>query len=235
MLLVCWQQKFFLKKIVTNACQFERNVYIFAVRTFGIMPVKKIEKTDLLRRCWEVFNRHGYYGTSVQMLADSTGLGKSGLMHHHLSKESLMRAVVEYAQEEMRRYVLAVAQEDLPPEQRLEKLLRRQNRLAKYERRGCFFANTALETGREGLFNEQIKTTYDEWQAAVAHILSAVLRPADAAETAYRLLLEYEGSVTMYKLTGDEQHLERFVGRAVALFGKQMKGGIGLIKVDKSL
>lgn len=146
-----------------------------------------------------------------------------------------MRAVVEYAQEEMRRYVLAVAQEDLPPEQRLEKLLRRQNRLAKYERRGCFFANTALETGREGLFNEQIKTTYDEWQAAVAHILSAVLRPADAAETAYRLLLEYEGSVTMYKLTGDEQHLERFVGRAVALFGKQMKGGIGLIKVDKSL
>jgi TetR/AcrR family transcriptional repressor of nem operon len=186
------------------------------------MPVKKIEKTDLLRRCWEVFNRHGYHGTSVSMLAEATGLGKSGLMHHHLSKESLMRAVVEYAQEELRTYVLAVAQEDLPPEQRLEKLLRRQNRLAKYERRGCFFANTALETGREGLFNEHIKNTYDEWQAAVAEILSAVLPPAAATETAYRLLLEYEGSITMYKLTGDEQHLERFVERAVALFGKQM-------------
>ncbi|HRI58750.1 MAG TPA: TetR/AcrR family transcriptional regulator [Saprospiraceae bacterium] len=199
------------------------------------MPVKKIEKTDLLRRCWEVFNRHGYYGTSVQMLADATGLGKSGLMHHHLSKESLMRAVVGYAQEELRTYVLSVAQEDLPPEQRLEKLLRRQNRLAKYERRGCFFANTALETGREGLFNEQIKTTFAEWQSAVAGILAAKMPPDVAAETAYRLLLEYEGSVTMYKITGDEQHLERFVGRVVALFGKQMKGGIELIKVDKSL
>ena len=191
------------------------------------MPVKKIEKQDLLRRCWEVFNRHGYYGTSVSMLADATGLGKSGLMHHHLSKESLMRAVVEYAQEALRDYVLSVAQENLPPEQRLEKLLRRQNRLAKYDRRGCFFANTALETGREGLFNEQIKTTYDEWQKAVALILTAVLPPAEAAETAYRLLLEYEGSVTMYKLTGDEQHLERFVGRAVALFGKEMRGQAG--------
>jgi len=191
------------------------------------MPVKKIEKQDLLRRCWEVFNRHGYYGTSVSMLADATGLGKSGLMHHHLSKESLMRAVVEYAQEALRDYVLSVARENLPPEQRLEKLLRRQNRLAKYDRRGCFFANTALETGREGLFNEQIKTTYDEWQRAVAHILTAVLPAAEAAEIAYRLLLEYEGSVTMYKLTGDEQHLERFVSRAVALFGKEMRGQAG--------
>ncbi len=189
------------------------------------MPITKIDKKELLRRCWEVFNRHGYYGTSVKMLADSTGLGKSGLMHHHLSKESLMRAVVEYAQEELRTYVFAVAQEDLPPEQRLEKLLRRQNRLAKYERRGCFFANTALETGREGLFNAQIQATYDEWQATVAGILAEIMPPEEAAETAYRLLLEYEGSVTMYKLSGDEQHLERFVSRAVDLFGKKMRGG----------
>ena len=186
------------------------------------MPVKKIDKSELLRRCWSVFNRHGYHGTSVQMLAEATGLGKSGLMHHHLSKESLMRAVVAYAQEEFRSYVLAVATEDLPPEQRLEKLLRRQNRLAKYERRGCFFANTALETGRDGLFNDQIQTTYNEWEKSVGHILSAILPPDEAAETAYRLLLEYEGAVTMYKLSGDEQHLERFVARAVRLFGKDV-------------
>jgi len=199
------------------------------------MPVTKIEKSELLRRCWEVFNRHGYYGTSVKMLADSTGLGKSGLMHHHLSKESLMRAVVEYAQEELRTYVFAVAQEDLPPEQRLEKLLRRQNRLAKYERRGCFFANTALETGREGLFNEQIQATYDEWQATVASILTEIIPPEEAAETAYRLLLEYEGSVTMYKLSGDEQHLERFVSRAVDLFGKKMRGGTATTNTPSSI
>lgn len=199
------------------------------------MPITKIDKKELLRRCWEVFNRHGYYGTSVKMLADSTGLGKSGLMHHHLSKESLMRAVVEYAQEELRTYVFAVAQEDLPPEQRLEKLLRRQNRLAKYERRGCFFANTALETGREGLFNEQVQATYDEWQATVAGILAEIMPPEEAAETAYRLLLEYEGSVTMYKLSGDEQHLERFVSRAVDLFGKKMRGGTATANAPSSI
>lgn len=182
------------------------------------MPVQKIDKTDLLRRCWEVFHQHGYYGTSISMLAEATGLGKSGLMHHHLSKEGLMHAVLGFAQTTFRDYILSVAREDLPPEQRLEKLLRRQNRLAKLERRGCFFANTALETGREGIFNHYIEEVFDEWQTAVAGILGAVLPAEKARETAYRLLLEYEGAVTLYKLTGDEQHLEKMVARAVALF-----------------
>ena len=182
------------------------------------MPVQKIDKTELLHRCWEVFHRHGYYGTSISMLADATGLGKSGLMHHHLSKEGLMHAVMDFAQNSFRDYVLSVAGEDLPPGQRLEKLLRRQNRLAKHERRGCFFANTALETGREGLFNRYVEEAFDEWQAAVANILSAVMPPEKARDTAYRLLLEYEGAVTLYKLTGNEQHLEQMVARAAALF-----------------
>ncbi len=182
------------------------------------MPVQKIDKSDLLHRCWEVFHQHGYYGTSISMLAEATGLGKSGLMHHHLSKEGLMHAVMVFAQNSFREYVLSVAGEDLPPEQRLEKLLRRQNRLAKHERRGCFFANTALETGREGLFNRYVEEAFDEWQTAVASILAAVMPPEKARDAAYRLLLEYEGAVTLYKLTGNEQHLEQMVARAVALF-----------------
>jgi TetR/AcrR family transcriptional repressor of nem operon len=156
------------------------------------------------------------------MLAEATGLGKSGLMHHHLSKESLMRAVLEYAQETMRTMVFAVAQEDLPPEQRLEKLLRRQNRLVKMEHQGCFFANTALETGRAGLFNEAIQVIWNEWRTAVSSLLSTTMPPQEAADMAYRLLLEYEGAVIMYKVSHDPQHLEAFVARAVALFGKPL-------------
>jgi len=187
------------------------------------MPVKKIDKQELLHRCWQVFNQHGYHGTSVSMLAEATGLGKSGLMHHHLSKESLMRAVLEYAQETLRSSVFSVVQEDLPPEQQLEKMLRRQNRLVKMERQGCFFANTALETGRDGLFNEPIQSIWEEWKKNVAGILSSILSPEEAANTAYRLLLEYEGAIIMYKISHEEQHLEQFVARAVGLFGKKMQ------------
>ncbi|MEZ4892917.1 MAG: TetR/AcrR family transcriptional regulator [Saprospiraceae bacterium] len=187
------------------------------------MPVQKIEKEELLHRCWEVFNRHGYHNTSISMLAEATGLGKSGLMHHHLSKESLMRAVIDFAKVSIRDMVLSVANEDLPPEQRLEKLLRRQNRLAKIDRRGCFFANTALETGSDNLFNSDIEEIWEEWKAAVSSILSSILPPDEAAATAYRLLLEHEGAIIMYKISGDTEHLEKFVARAVGLFGKTMR------------
>lgn len=194
------------------------------------MPVKKIDKQELLHRCWEVFNRHGYHGTSISMLAEATGLGKSGLMHHHLSKESLMRSVLEYAQDSLRTMVFSVTAEDLPPEQKLEKMLRRQNRLVKLERQGCFFANTALETGREGLFNEPVKAIWEEWKKHVANILSAIMPPEEAAATAYRLLLEYEGAIIMYKVSNEEQHLEQFVARAVGLFGKnEIRNAAGLV------
>jgi TetR/AcrR family transcriptional regulator, transcriptional repressor for nem operon len=185
------------------------------------MPQTKIDKREILVHCWSVFNLHGYYGTSVSMLAEKTGLGKSGLMHHFSSKEAMMREVIEFAQTELRSYVFSVAMEDLPPEQKLEKFIRRQNRLAKIDRRGCFFANTALETGREGTFNTIVEATFKEWQTVVTGIFNAIMPTKAAEEQAYLLLLQYEGAVTFYKLTGDEQHLESLVARAVAIFGKE--------------
>jgi TetR/AcrR family transcriptional regulator, lmrAB and yxaGH operons repressor len=186
------------------------------------MPIIKIDKREILMRCWSVFNRHGYYGTSVSMLAEKTGLGKSGLMHHFSSKEVMMREVLEFAKTELKSYVFSVASEDLPPEQRLEKFLRRQFRFAKIDRRGCFYANVALETGSDGIFNAVLEETFEEWQIHITSMLVAIMPQKEAKEQAYRLLLEYQGAVTMYKLTGDEQHLERMVVRSVQLFGKEI-------------
>ena len=187
------------------------------------MPVKKIDKQDILHRCWEVINREGYHAASIAALAEASGLGKPGLLHHFGSKEQLMQEVIAYACDQVRAYVLAVAQEDLPPEQQLEKLLRRQNRLAKHERRGCFFANTALETGRDEVFNSLIVQIFKEWQSTVAGIFSKVISTEEAQSLAYRLQLEHEGAIIMYKLSGDETHLEDFVRRTVDAFTTKLK------------
>lgn len=185
------------------------------------MPVQKIDKRDFLLRCWEVFHLNGYYNTSMQDLAAATGLQKAGLYHHYPTKEDLMRRVMEFALEEFRNYVLAVAQEtNLPPEQRLEKLLRRHKKLATLHRRGCFFANIALETGRDELFNEVLKTAMTEWAEVVGGILAENLPAEQARHEGTRLVMEYEGAVLFYKLTGEEQYLEDFVQRTVRLMGK---------------
>ena len=179
------------------------------------MPVQKITKTDLLHRCWEYIHRHGYHASSISALAQAAGLGKAGLLHHFGSKEALMVAVIEFAQVEFRRYVFAVVDEDLPLDQRLEKLLRRQNRLTKIDQRGCFFTNVIMETGQSGLFNAAITSFYNEWQQQLARLLAEHYPAAETTQRAYQLLIEYEGAVTMYKLTGDETHLESFVHRSV--------------------
>lgn len=185
------------------------------------MPVTKIDKNDFLLRCWEMFHLNGYYNTSMQELAAATGLQKAGLYHHYPTKEVLMRGVMEFALEQFRQYVLSVADEtELPPEQRLEKLLRRHKKLATLHRRGCFFANVALETGREELFNDVLKTAMTEWAETVARLLSERMPEAEARKEAYRLVMEYEGAVLFYKITGEEQYLEAFVRRTTGLIAE---------------
>ena len=58
------------------------------------MPTQKIERTELLHRCWEVLHRQGFHHTSINDLAQAGGLGKAGLLHHFGSKEGLMQAVL---------------------------------------------------------------------------------------------------------------------------------------------
>ncbi|MGH1433921.1 MAG: TetR/AcrR family transcriptional regulator [Lewinella sp.] len=182
------------------------------------MPVQKTTKEDILLRCWEVINLHGYKGSSISMLAKAAGLGKAGLLHHFGSKEDLMHAVLVFSMDFFRDYVLAIADDEaLPLEQRLEKMLRRQNRLAKIDQRGCFFTNVIMEMGQEGIHNELLMAFYDEWKQVFALLVGKVMPEEAAKEQAYLMLLQYEGAITLYKLTGDEMHLESFVGRYVQI------------------
>jgi TetR/AcrR family transcriptional repressor of nem operon len=180
------------------------------------MPVQKIDKNDFLLRCWEVFHLNGYYNTSMADLAQATGLQKAGLYHHFDTKHALMEAVMDFALQQFRDYVLSVAADTtLPPEQRLEKLMRRHKRVATLHRRGCFFANIALETGREELFNRFVKTAMEEWADAVGSLLAFNMPEAEAHEEALRLIMEYEGAILFYKMSGEERYLEEFIGRAI--------------------
>ncbi|MEZ4685254.1 MAG: TetR/AcrR family transcriptional regulator [Bacteroidia bacterium] len=182
------------------------------------MPVTKVSKQEILHRCWEHFHRNGYHNSSIKDLAEAAGLGKAGLLHHFGSKEGIMSAVIDYAMEQVRDYVLAVAKENLPFEQRLEKLLRRHCRLAKIDGRGCFFANIILETGQKGTFNDIMLPFLKEWEIVVGELLTEVMPEKEAKEKAYRMIVEFEGAVVFYKLTGDPDYLEKYVVNAVAPF-----------------
>jgi len=50
----------------------------------------------------ELFHRHSYAGTSLQMIADELGLTKGAIYHHFRTREDLLRAIVTPMLDELR-------------------------------------------------------------------------------------------------------------------------------------
>ena len=179
------------------------------------MPLTKTTPEAILRSSWSLFHEHGYKNTSLQQLAEAAGLGKAGLLHHFGSKEGLMHAVIHFAAEWYRSRVLSLADGEGTVAERLEAVLRKQFQLVQLNNGGgCFFANMILETGG-GVFTEGLSRFHTEWIAAITALLSERFPAAEAAERAYRIFVDYEGSVMLYKLYEAPDHLERFIARAV--------------------
>lgn len=181
------------------------------------MPKQKTTPEEILHACWQEFHRNGYHHTSLQALANAAGLGKAGLLHHFGSKAGLMKAVLEYARRSYYGYVLKIAEEqDKSLEERIQRMLDRQIKISTLHQRGCFFANTILETGQAGTFSLELKDFLADWMTAVQNMLRENFPPEEAKERAYRWFIDYEGSVMLYKLDGDIAHLNRLKQRCVA-------------------
>lgn len=179
------------------------------------MPKTKTSREEILRQTWRVLHRQGYASTSLQQLAEAAGLGKAGLLHHFGSKKGLMVAVIQYAKDWYTLKVTALLQQPLPLEERLRQFLEKHRQLCEIDGAGCFFANTVLETGARGEFSALVGDFHAEWISATAHLLEEKFSEEEARERAYRLFIDYEGSVILFKLYQESSHLDRFVERAI--------------------
>ena len=72
-----------------------------------------------------------------------------------------------------------------------------------------------LETGAQELFSKQLADFHQDWIERVTGLLTDRFDANEAKERAYQLFTDYEGSVVVYKISGDATHLDRFVARAV--------------------
>jgi AcrR family transcriptional regulator len=70
----------------------------------------------------ELFARHSYAGTSLQMIADELGFTKGAIYHHFRTREDLLRAIVEPMLEKLRMLVEG-AESRRTPHARAEQML----------------------------------------------------------------------------------------------------------------
>lgn len=181
------------------------------------MPVTKTSPEAILRSSWQLFHARGYRNTSLQQLADAAGLGKAGILHHFGSKAGLMRAVLDFAHGYYEQRVLSVVDGAGTMAARLRRIMEKQFDLVQLnDGGGCFFANMILEKGEDGAFAEGLQRFHQLWQAAVERLLAERFSAAEAEERAYRIFVDYEGSVMLYKLYRDTSHLTRLIDRTIA-------------------
>ena len=78
-------------------------------------------RIDIIEHCAALFDKVGYHGTSMQMLADDVGLGKPSLYHYFRSKTDILYEMHQTHIDALIEGLPAVDVADVDPAQSLEK------------------------------------------------------------------------------------------------------------------
>src|SRR5919106_2603803 len=79
-------------------------------------------RTRLIDAAVELFTRHSFAGTSLQMIADALGFTKAAIYHHFRTREQLLAAVLEPMLDELRA-IVETAEGPATPHARAEDIL----------------------------------------------------------------------------------------------------------------
>lgn len=173
------------------------------------MPVKKITKEEILLKSSDVFRVKGYHNTSMQDLAEASGLLKGSLYYHFPSKEMLMKDLLISIHKYLTDSIFPIANdESILPEERMEKLLKKMGKLLLEKEGGCLIGNTTLETvGVVPEFQEVLQAIMNDWTAALKTIFETRKNSELSFRLAQQTIMEFEGAVMFSKLYNDRQFL----------------------------
>lgn len=66
----------------------------------------------ILKAAMELMDDYGYHGTSIKMIADKSGITKSGVLHHFKSKDEILVAIVKKDVEVWTHNLLLIVKDD---------------------------------------------------------------------------------------------------------------------------
>ena len=155
---------------------------------------KDPDKTaDIYRAAIRIFREKGYHATSINEIADAVHLTKAGLYYYIKGKQDLLYRIMDNAMNAIEQIVVAQADEERDPVQRLRKVIAGHCSLITREGNGAL---AILVNELEGLPEAQrieIETRQKAYVHFVREILDELraagkLRPLDSTAGAFALL-----------------------------------------------
>ncbi|MCB9942799.1 MAG: TetR/AcrR family transcriptional regulator [Geminicoccaceae bacterium] len=171
----------------------------------------KIERDEIVKRATELLRVGGYDDTSMAQIADACGIRKASLYHHFPEKDGLILAAIERIHDHFREHIFAIVyRNDADPKHRLHALCEAIFDYFDGREGGCLLGNFTLAlTERAPRFQEPLRAYFDDWTAAVAHLLTPAHGASRARELAFDSVAHIQGAIMMMRLYHDPCHLRR--------------------------
>lgn len=174
------------------------------------MPLQKVTKTEIIEIARQVFTKQGYHHTSMNDIAEASGLRKGSLYHHFKGKEELMIAAIDCFHQQFKTGAFsALDNKDFNTQQKLNHLIDYSEKTYLADE-GSMMANIMLEViNTAPTIAECIKKYFEEWIASVTQILSEVYPAKGAQKIAKESIAAIEGAVMMMQIFNDKSFLTR--------------------------
>ncbi len=160
----------------------------------------------------DIFVREGFDGTSLNYLANQTGLGKASLYHHFPGgKREMAVAVYDRVSATFTREVLArlAGRGDL--ELRLTRMAQALDRFYDGGNRACLIDVFSIGGAREG-FAEKLSEAVSYWVSSIARTLcEAGVEKATAQMRAEDVVISIEGALVVARATGNTEPFRRII------------------------
>ena len=175
-------------------------------------------RENIIRKAAELFNQHGFAGSSMSDIMAATGLQKGGIYRHFESKEQLAVEALDYAVGLMGRRFAQALEGKTHAIDRLDAVITVFEALPHDPPvpGGCPMMNASVENddGNPAL-RERARTAMDGLRALIVRVAERgkerreVRAEVDAEALASVMISTLEGAVMMAKLYGDEAHMAR--------------------------
>ncbi|CCD97907.1 TetR/AcrR family transcriptional regulator [Bradyrhizobium sp. STM 3809] len=171
------------------------------------------ERDDVIPLIAEVFREHGFEGSSLSRITESTGLGKGSLYHFFPGgKDEMARAVLAHVDGWFEREIYTPLR-DAAPDGAIAQMWRGVDDYFRSGRRVCLVGAFALDDTRDR-FAAVIASYFTRWIDALRDALVRGGWPAaQAADAAEEVVAGIQGALVLARATNDTAVFGRALGR----------------------
>ena len=206
-----------MSKSLTKICPIEKNL-LTCLQTdrFLMMSKAEITRQRIIKEAADIFNQHGYAGSSISDVMKATGLKKGGIYNHFASKDELAFAAFDYAQEQLQRLYSQALKGKRHAVDRLKAIVSTFCAVIENPpiKGGCPILNTAIESDdTHPALRLRAQKAMNELKAMIIKVILLGIKKGeinasvDAENAAIILISLLEGALMMSKLYDDRSHL----------------------------